>query len=284
MVAVVSGLTSAGPDTTAVSTGGPTRQTKPAGVGSTLPTPSTARTRSSCDPGQQVGELRELAAAGERDAVERALEVELGLVPGEGEDRDRVRGHRRRVRVDPRVRRDVDRPLVQRRRLVGNADRQHGRDLERVLARRETGVVHRRRAQRGRRQVERALERRAAVRGEERERRGRRRARVGRSRDDVRLGLVHAFGQRDRPLERGRLCDVQEPVRRLHLEGVVAERHVGDRVRGGARRQLRRPSPGRRRRRASTCTRRRSDRTSTRTSRSCWSWSSCRSCSRARWP
>src|SRR5918999_611757 len=45
--------TSSGPDRTAVSGAGPMRHTKTAGVGSTLPTPSTARTRSSWIPGSR---------------------------------------------------------------------------------------------------------------------------------------------------------------------------------------------------------------------------------------
>src|SRR5687768_6580995 len=49
-LAVVSGVTSSGPEVMNVSGIGPVGQRWTAGVGSTLPEMSTARTRSSCDP------------------------------------------------------------------------------------------------------------------------------------------------------------------------------------------------------------------------------------------
>ena len=149
--------------------GGPMRQTKTAGVGSTLPTPSTARTRSSCTPGSRSGNSVNSPQPENATPSSEHSKSRPGSFAGEGEEGDRVVGARRRAGVDARVRRDVDRPLVQRGRLVRDADRQHRGDLERVLARREVGVGHWRQARRGRRQVERALEGRGAVRGEERE-------------------------------------------------------------------------------------------------------------------
>ena len=126
---------------------------------------------------------------------------------------------RRRAGRDRRLGQEVDRPLELGRALVRDAVRAAGADAEEVLAFRELGVLVRRLAGAEGPLVERALEGRAGQVGREGEARVRLVAQLERRREDLRLGQRHVGRHLDRPLEAGRRrLDVQEPVRRLHLE------------------------------------------------------------------